>query len=103
MKYYLIDTDLSVTPHEGDEKSWMARWPEQTWDCVDLPKGDLIHCDDEGLYRYDLKLATIADRRLPLPLIVTGSIGERYTSPAHSVEEISAMISICIFPDNPIN
>jgi hypothetical protein len=93
MKYYLIDTDLSVTPYEGDEEAWMALWPGICWDCVDLPKGDLIHCDDEGLYRPELKLASIADQLLPLPLIVTGSQGERYTSPAHSVEEIKAMLA----------
>ena len=93
MKYYLVDTDLSVTSHEGNEKNWMARWPGQTWDCVDLPKGDLVHCDDEGLYKNDVKLATVAGQRLPLPFIITGSEGERYTSPVHSVEEIEAMIT----------
>ena len=92
MIYYLIDTNLFVTPHEGDEESWMARWPELSWDCIDLPKGDLIYCDDEGLYRDEVKLVRIAGRRLPLPLIVTGSQGERCASPAHSVEEITAMI-----------
>lgn len=103
MKYYLIDTDLSVTPHDGDEQTWMAQWPQQTWDCIDLPKGDLIHCDDEGLYRHEVKLATIADQHLPLPLIVTGSNGERYTSPAHTVEEITAMIAVYTISNNSIS
>ena len=93
MKYYLIDTDLTVTSHEGDEKIWMGKWPGQAWDSVDLPKGDMVHCDDEGLYRHDAVLVTIEGQRLPLPLIVTGSDGERYATPVHSIEEIEAMIT----------